>query len=631
MDANEVEFELDEVSPEDTRPGLLQSSWRGAVAGFKFVSYVIGPISALLLGLGLVATVLGLEPGGVWNVLRIVFGTIGGCVVSALSGGVIGAVVGLIGGVIVRIWPGASRLSSLSGAMHRPIRLFGKGREKVVPVASAPSRFRVWHWVVIVPTLVMLVAAIGTGIYLWWIVEGQFAEVTVAADRDDPYWRLDDLMAHREPVPDEENSAPVVAEVLKRMPEGWPAAPKGPPGTPPPPPTEVSKALERMHDRAENVRLDDATAEVLRVELEALDEAVQIARIVADDPRGRHELELGPTLLDASLTETQEARTVGRLLAADVAIRAHDGDLDGALDSCRAILGTTRSIGDEPFAISQLVRIAIGAMGMRSARLAMAQGEPSDAALARLQSLILDELAQPLLLHAMRGERAMLTELIRRVGAGEMPTSALGDVGSSTGQFVSLAGRGPWGGLWCDYQRAIALEWMNGAVAIARRPAAERPALWEAWQARIDQTRRSRVGLFIATLPILLMPAMATEGSSHSRYHCELGATAILLAAERHRRKSGDWPASIAAIDRDILPDAPVNPFSGGAFRMERRDGQLRVYSIGPNRKDEHGEYEPKRSMKGGPDDAGAVGWDVPLRRQSGRSSEEPGRSGSSP
>ena len=65
----------------------------------------------------------------------------------------------------------------------------------------------------------ILAIAFGTGLYLWRIVNRRLADAIAAADRDDPYWRLDDLMAHRDPVPDEENSAIVVAEVLAMVPE----------------------------------------------------------------------------------------------------------------------------------------------------------------------------------------------------------------------------------------------------------------------------------------------------------------------------------------------------------------------------------------------------------------------------
>jgi hypothetical protein len=113
---------------------------------------------------------------------------------------------------------------------------------------------------------------------------------------------------------------------------------------------------------------------------------------------------------------------------------------------------------------------------------------------------------------------------------------------------------------------------------------------------------------------MLIMPALSASGRGHCRYQSALGATTILLAAERHRRRAGDWPASIAAIEGDILPDPPLDPYSGQAFRMEHRDGQLVVYSIGPNHKDEHGAFDGKRWLDGGPDDVGATAWDVGRR-----------------
>ena len=42
-----------------------------------------------------------------------------------------------------------------------------------------------------------------------------------------------------------------------------------------------------------------------------------------------------------------------------------------------------------------------------------------------------------------------------------------------------------------------------------------------------------------------------------------------MLAAERHRLKTGAWPESIAVLDPEILPSARVDPFTGQAYRME--------------------------------------------------------------
>ena len=286
-------------------------------------------------------------------------------------------------------------------------------------------------WRLIVGAVLIGVAA---GLAGWFYarrsVDRRLADAIAAADRDDPYWRIGDLMAHREAVPNEENSAVVVARAVSMVPESWPREPPPPAGLPQPPPTAAMRAYDASNAAPANRRLDKEDADTLRGELEKHKEAVKVARTVADFARGRHELRLGPTLIDTPLGETERARTVARLLTADVAIRAHDGDVDGALDSCRTIFGVGRSIGDEPFLISALVRIGISELALQSVRRALAQGEPSDQALSRLQKAVILELDQRLLLYGVKGERAVNAEIIRRIRDGEMPISALGGGGA---------------------------------------------------------------------------------------------------------------------------------------------------------------------------------------------------------
>ena len=166
------------------------------------------------------------------------------------------------------------------------------------------------------------------------------------------------------------------------------------------------------------------------------------------------------------------------------------------------------------------------------------------------------------------------------------------------------------------YQRAVALEWSNAMVAIAGRPARERPPLWRAWEAEIARNGGSPIRRFLAALPVHMMPAVTVSSTSDARYRAELGASAILLAAERHRLRHGAWPASLAALDPAILADPPPDPYTGGPLVVEHRDGQFLVHTVGPNLRDEHGTYEPKLWGKGGPDDAGTGAWDLSLRRQ---------------
>ncbi len=492
-------------------------------------------------------------------------------------------------------------------------------------VANAPvvRRGRLWPWAAGVLLFILIIGTIlvvSTGT----TANRRLAAAMSAADRDDPHWRLDDLLEHREQVPDAENSALVLAQSIALLGKNWPDASVSAAGTPTAvPPTSAStraaRAVDQLDDLWDNERLDDVLAGVLGNELKMHERALGLARSVKDYRRGRNAMVLGPSLIDTLLPQTQEARTVAQLLKTDAAMRANNGDFDGALDTCQAILGTARSIGDEPMLISQLVRNRIDGVAAKAIRRVLGQGEPSEAALLRMQEQILDELAQPLLLTAINGERAFMTELIRRVEGGEVALSTI--TGSSTppsagaragNNLFALLSRGVFGG-----QRAVALEWMNEAVAISRLPAPEQRNLFRSLDGKIAAVHMSRFGRFTNILPLLLVPAVTSAGNAFHRGQAELGATAILLAAERQRRRTGKWPASIEAIDRSILRELPVDPFSGKPFHLEYRGGELVIYSIGPNGKDEHGAFDRKRSLQGGPDDIGARAWDVSLRRQS--------------
>ncbi len=435
---------------------------------------------------------------------------------------------------------------------------------------------------------------------LSFMANERLAVAVAAADHDNPHWRLDDLLANREKVPDAENSAIVLQKLDDLLPKDWPSVGTGVPSAPATGKNTVEDAFLRLDDLSANVRPDASIANVLRAELKTYEQALAIARTVASFPKGRHEVVLGPTLIDTLLPETQAVRRVARLLKADAAIRAEDGDADGALESCRASIGAARSIGDEPMLISALVRIAIDANAMQSARRALGQGEPSEPALAKLQALILDEKSQPLLYTAMNGERAFLVELIARVETGKVPASKIVP-GTGTGVRMLMTVAGGFGG-----QQALALEWMNDAIAISRRPTSEQLALWSAWDAKIGAFNGRVINRFTAALPSMLTPAASSSAHAYLRSQAELGSMAILIAAERQRQRSGKWPASIKEIDPGILKEAPLDPFNGQPFHFEHRDGQLFVYSVGRNGTDEHGKYDRKRSNSGGPDDAGA-------------------------
>ncbi|MFO0961099.1 MAG: hypothetical protein U0800_27270 [Isosphaeraceae bacterium] len=536
------------------------------------------------------------------------------------------AAVGGIAALMDRL-SGKENSGSWWAAVNRPIRLFPRrqarqeasfqawAQEHPIP-AGPPRRFR-WHWTVWLTIVAapFFAASFAAGLYSGWKIDRRLANAIAQAHADDPHWRFEDIIDRREFVPFEEDSALIVSEVLGMLPGSWPAGPPPQPGEPRPAPSAALSVYERLDGLRPNIRLDDDTADVLRAEMVEHSEAVALARSLADYERGSHELDFTPDLLSTSLEESQQSRIVARLLFADAAMRSHGGDPDGALESCRAILGTGRSIGDETFLISNLVRYAIGGVARKAALRALAQGEPSDASLAALQADLLAEIDEPLLARGFRWERGMHDEIYRRIRDGELPIDALSSESGRRRTWKPNA-IAPWGKLMFDSYRAAGLEWMNEAVAIADRPARERPSLWKAWEAEIVRVRDSRFEKYGAVLPLLLTPAVDQAEVADTRSRCELATLVALLAAERHRRKTGEWPESIDAIGAEFLPRKPDDPYTGGPFRVSHRDGRYVVYSVGPNLADDGGEYDAKTWRKGGPDDNVAEAWDVALRGQ---------------
>lgn len=602
------------VEPEPDPPrNPRESAWRGAKAGARVASFVGVPIGVVLLLPGLAAMAFGVGVGEGLSVAKSLIQGLAIVAGFAVGGGLVGALLGWFSG---RRRQAEERVGSGSfwDRLHRPIRLRPKqaGEWPTARRRRPRGSWRLLAWLVGVPALLTVVVGIAAGVVIGRQVEERVEAAIEAADRDDPNWRLDDLMRSREWVPDEENSAIVVDEALAMVPEGWPKlGPQPWPGGMQTPPSELDLAWERLEGLESNDRLDEWAAETLRDERDSYAEAVALLRTVADYERGRHELEIEANVIDTLLPETQASRTAARLLQADAAIRAHEGDLDGALESTRAILGVGRSIGDEPFLISNLVRIAIGSAAMQSARRMLGQGEPSDEAIGRLQEELQAEWERPLELSGIRGERAMMVELLRRVADGEIPLDfnfyEPGDPVPGVASWMRVA---------LKYQIGLMLELTNSGVEIAKLPPHERLAGWEAWEARIEFEREDWHAPYTKTFAILMTPALQSSGMAHLRYQAELGAMVILLAAERHRLRHGEWPGAIGAIDPDLLPESPIDPFSGEEYRVHRPEGRFIVASIGPNGEDDGGEYLPKTWMNGGPDDVGGTAWEVGFRGQ---------------
>src|SRR5262245_27373206 len=187
-----------------------------------------------------------------------------------------------------------------------------------LPEVPVPPRRRHWcYWVGIPLGIVLLLA----GFYGFLVYEENrdLREAMAEAARDCPAgWQLDELEAHREQIPDEENVALVVLKVKSLLPANWPtplaAAEPGEAEDEGVPADERGPAwVQKLHDVPAKVQLPASLLRRLRASLAQGEPARPEARKLIGMTRGRFPVEWGENLLETKL-QSQAARSAATLL-----------------------------------------------------------------------------------------------------------------------------------------------------------------------------------------------------------------------------------------------------------------------------------------------------------------------------
>jgi hypothetical protein len=467
------------------------------------------------------------------------------------------------------------------------------------PAAPAVRKRRRWLSIlaiVVVPALVWG----GVRVYQNIAADRELQEAIDETDRLDPRWRLADLEADRAQVPEERNAAGPAAAVKGLLPKGWPAwevpVQEGPP--------EDEERRQALADGFANLepqrRLNDEQTIALRREMKRAEKAVGEARKLTERSEGRHPIRYADDWVSTDRTPMQDVRRVATLLGFDAMLRAEEGDADGALASCRAVLNAGRSIGDEPFMISQLVRIACMLLALDRAERVLAQGQPSEEALRRWQELLEKEVTVPRLLIAIRGERAGSDRLMEGLQTGKVKHNAVEQRGREE-RPLPTSTRG------FKEQRAALLRYLNRAVEIARLPPDQQIAEYQELERTVKQQ---------PAIVQLLAPAMEKFARACHRIDASLQCAIVAAAAERYRRAKGQWPAALEALkEAGYLKAVPSDPFDGKPLRWRRLNDGLVFYSVGPDGKDHGGTLDRRNRLEKGTN-FGSQLWIPAKRRQ---------------
>jgi hypothetical protein len=404
--------------------------------------------------------------------------------------------------------------------------------------------------------------------------ERELQAALAEADRLDPGWRREELEARRQDVPDEENSALLVISIGPALLVGLHNDPFYNDRSKIPPP----------------VQLDAQSTAALRAALAQYNDKLMQARRLANLPTGR---------FPASGFGGQPSPNIQdliRLLGSDAVLRAQDGDTDGALESLRATLNASRSVGDVPDMASQHIRIWYRHLVVLSLQRTLAQGEPSEPALVAVQQLLEDEANKPLMLVALRAQRAFVHQQLKQQIAKQ---SAVGEV-SLRGALAPITGP-----IQVKQAHAGALRNLTEWIEIAKLPPEQQETALQQLPP-LSPVLRPPYTVFPPGLPDLTVASL--------RNLAELRSAKVGMAVERYRRAQGHWPDTLVDLVPTYLPQVPLDPFTGKELSYRRLDDGVVVYSVGPSGTLRGGQAFTPVGVPGA--DKGFRLWDADKRRQ---------------
>ncbi|HLJ96094.1 MAG TPA: ABC transporter permease subunit [Gemmataceae bacterium] len=429
--------------------------------------------------------------------------------------------------------------------------------------------------------LVLLLACYG---YLDDAANRDLQEAIALADSLDPHWRLEEIEANRVKIPDDRNSARLVQKLKNVRDTPW-----------------YTEETDRIiQNQSPELQLEPQETVAIRNLLAAAQPALIEARRLSEMPTGNLPVAWSRDGWSTPLPHVQDARLPVNLLTLDVLLRAQEEDAEGALASCMAILNTGRSLGDTPLLIPVMVRTAIVEAALVQIERTLAQGRPSEAALAAVQHLLEDEDRQPLLLVGLRGERACCNQFFEALRSGDAQAEQIFDMNRRMNLDMLLP----------SYLRSLKSE----EAEVLR----QHTQLVEAAKLPVEQqeARFLQIGTVLQrSLAGWFFPRVAPVLASDRLMHAQLRSTLTALAAERYRCTHGDWPTGLTALVPEYLVDVPLDPYDGQPLRYSRLADGVVVYSVGPDGTDNGGKLDRKFPSRPGTD-RGMRLWNPAKRRQ---------------
>ncbi|WP_254511360.1 hypothetical protein [Anatilimnocola floriformis] len=369
---------------------------------------------------------------------------------------------------------------------------------------------------------------------------------------------------------------------------------------------DVTAELERVLRILDDKEVEDSLARVRKLgdalrttpNREPTPELAEIERLLA---RFEQLLAFAPSLLDREFTTRfSYDLTLGfasstphafrmlqgtQVLGLQLRVDLYCGRTSEAVNRLLQQLAMADTLGNDPNAIPQIVRLVIIRTAVTSLELLLGQQEVEEQDLTRLQSAFQKLDLRRSLQFTIRAERAM--EYTCCTWPVESLAESDGDEKTRNRDFIeqNLA-RGP----RYPWDAAVVLKSFRRLDEAAESSV---HAVVREWNAVSDEcrTRIKRAGRTYPYSSVLLPPFSITI-KQFAMADAQGGAAIAAIAAARFRKRTQRWPATWQELVPEYLPVIPLDPFSGQEMLLRLSSESLKIYSVGENKQDESGSWQ---------------------------------------
>lgn len=375
-----------------------------------------------------------------------------------------------------------------------------------------------------------------------------------------PAERVRELGLDRKPIPPEKNAATLLLKAVERYRRC---------------PTDLSKAWDQAQKRPWG---DDLAK--LRPWVKRNEPVLALLREAAKRPECRFPVFSRTGELQMLFAALMPQLASMRELARFCLIRGHEFEGAGrtrqALECYLLAIRLGRKMIGDGFLITDLVGIAVEAIGLKATAECLDRTDADAATLAWLAKSLDEVAARPLSWRgAMEGERAGVRQAVPFLP--QMMGPRAGGLLRSRLCRIVVPDRTMVAEVNAFYARLIAL---------GKRPR------WEALRQIRDLQRRGWdvPGLsrwnFMA---YMLVPAVFSCPPKYAGDEAQFDALRIAVAVLRYRKDTGRLPPDLKALTPKYLPKPLPDPFTGKPFVYRRTETGWKVYSLGPNLRDDGG------------------------------------------